>query len=95
MVADKVIDHIRSMYPDALKAAPASAFTSLRNVTATAAQSAILSAVEAENEACAALASDRWTLWGHKSNDQLCKVDVASCTDIAAAIRNRRNRKGA
>lgn len=92
MVADKVIDHIRSMYPDALNAAPASAFTSLRNFTANAAQSAILSAVEEEREACAKMASDKANEYYNVGEEDLdfCAPIAVRLSGLASAIRNRK-----
>lgn len=47
-VADLVIDHLRTMYPDALKAVPSSAVISLRNTTTSAVARAIDAATAAE-----------------------------------------------
>jgi len=43
-VADRVLDHLRTMYPDALKAVPSSAQVSLRNITVAAANASIMAA---------------------------------------------------
>lgn len=51
-VADRVLDHLRTMYPDALKAVPKAAQTSLRNITISAASAAVVAAKAEEREAC-------------------------------------------
>lgn len=79
-VADRVLDHLRTMYPDALKAVPASAQISLRNVTISAATASILAAKAEEREACASEGFNA-------ARD--ARVGLLPARQIAAAIRKR------
>lgn len=88
-VADQVIDHLRTMYPDALKAVPSSAAISLRNMTTSAVARAIDAATAAEREACAQVADDTYVVPSQGLHPYQINAANKRAGQIATAIRNR------
>lgn len=90
-VADEVIDHLRTMYPAALKAVPGSATTSLRNFTASAVKLAILAAKAEQREADALICENEKLAFlspRYAANQPIGSLmERFACDECAAAIR--------